>query len=77
MTLKELLSVMCPDCTVSIWREPDDMDLLEAGTVQELLYGDEEEPPKLSEELLNEEVLWLEPYRSCLSSDGIRTGIYI
>lgn len=77
MTLKEVLSILCVDSYVSVWNGPDGMNLLEHGTVWELLYGDEEDLPKLSEQTLQEEVTIAEPYRSSLSYDGVQIAIYI
>ena len=77
MTLKEILSVMCVDSMVSVWGEPDGMNLLEQGTVLELLYGDDETLPRLTEEQLEEEVLVVDPFRSTLSRDGVQTAIHI
>ena len=77
MTLKEILSVMCVDSMVSVWGEPDGMNLLEQGTVLELLYGNEETLPRLTEEQLAKEVLVVDPFRSTLSRDGVQTAIHI
>lgn len=77
MTLKELLLPMQADEQVSIWGGPNGLDLVDRGTVAELVLGDDEDLPTLDSDVLGCAVVHLTAYQTVTCPGGVVIAITI